>query len=373
MKEEKAEIYPGAWSTEKYLPLLRERSVGLVVNHTSFVKMTHLVDTLVASGIKVVKIYAPEHGLRGTADAGEHIESGRDVKTGIEVISIYGTKKKPSAEDVRGVDILVFDIQDVGVRFYTYISTLHYIMEAAAGHDLPLIVLDRPNPNGHYIDGPVLDTVKYQSFVGMHPIPVVYGMTIGELAHMINGEGWISKPCELNVIPCMNYDHMSSYILPIKPSPNLPNQTSILLYPGLCFFEGTPASIGRGTTMQFQVAGHPAYPDHTFSFTPKSMEGAKSPPLENQICYGVNLTGVDVDSLFQQRKLDMSVLLMFYRKLKVEKFFNADWFDKLAGGPSYRESIEAGMSEAQIRNTWQKGLEEFNGKRKKYLLYKDFE
>src|SRR5687768_2969520 len=227
------EIRPGAWSTESYLPLLANKKVGIIVNQTSLIGNTHLLDSLLSRGVSVVKIYAPEHGLRGQADAGEHIKDGLDTKSGIPVISIYGEKKKPSATDLAGIEILVFDIQDVGVRFYTYISTLHYIMEAAGEHNIPLIVLDRPNPNGHYIDGPVLDTSGYRSFVGMHPIPVVYGMTMGELAKMIQGENWIKKQCVLRVIPCSNYDHTMSYDLPVKPSPNLPNLRSILLYPGL--------------------------------------------------------------------------------------------------------------------------------------------
>jgi uncharacterized protein YbbC (DUF1343 family) len=362
-------IKSGAWSTEEYLPLLADKKVGLIVNQTSTIGNRHLVDSLITRGINVVKIFAPEHGIRGVADAGEHINDSIDIKTGVQIFSIYGTKKKPSAKDLEGIDILVFDIQDVGVRFYTYISTLHYVMEAAGENDIPLIVLDRPNPNGHYIDGPVLDTVKYQSFVGMHPIPVVYGMTIGELGLMINGEKWIHKSCDLKVIPCTNYDHSSSYDLPIKPSPNLPNLRSILLYPGICFFEGTSGSLGRGTPSPFQVVGHPEYPDKTFSFIPKPTPGAMHPPLEGKVCYGIDLTATDVDSLFKEAKMNLSVLLDFYQKLPKDSFFNPAWFDKLAGGPGFREAIEAGKNEKQIREMWANGLKEFDIKRKPYMLY----
>ncbi len=366
-------IAPGAWDTEAFLPLLINKRVGLIVNHTSTIGKTHLVDSLISRGVNVVVLFSPEHGLRGAVEAGGHINDSVDMITGVKIISLYGEKKKPSAADLKEVDILVFDIQDVGVRFYTYISTLHYLMEAAAASNIPLTVLDRPNPNGHYMDGPVLDTVHFQSFVGMHPIPVVYGMTIGELGRMINGEGWISKKCELTVIPCTNYDHTMAYELPLKPSPNLPNQLSILLYPGICFFEGTPLSLGRGTSKPFQVVGHPDYPDHTFSFTPASMTSAKNPPQKDKLCYGVDLSKANVDSLFLQQKLDLSVLLRFYQVMDKATFFNASWFDKLAGNSTLRKSIEAGWGEVQIRQSWQADLDTFQQRRKIYVLYKDFE
>ena len=365
------EIRPGAWSTEAYVPLLANKKVGVIVNQTSLIGATHLLDSLLAKGVNVVKIYDPEHGLRGQADAGEVIKDGFDGKTGIPVISLYGDKKKPQAGDLSGVDILVFDIQDVGVRFYTYISTLHYVMEAAGENNIPLVVLDRPNPNGHYIDGPLLDTVKYRSFVGMHPVPVVYGMTMGELARMIKGENWIKSGCNLTVISCTNYDHSKSYDLPVKPSPNLPNLRAVVLSPGLCFFEGTPVSIGRGTATPFQLAGHPEYPDKSFSFIPKAVPGAMYPPQEGKFCYGIDLTHADVDSLFNASQMDLTVLLDFYNKLPKESFFNASWFDKLAGGPSFRESIQKGMTEAQIRQSWVRDIEAFKIKRAKYLLYAD--
>jgi uncharacterized protein YbbC (DUF1343 family) len=363
---------PGAWDTEAYLPLLKGKRVGLVVNHTSTIGKTHLVDSLISRGVNVVTLFSPEHGLRGKVEAGALINDSIDVVTGVKIISLYGEKKKPSSADLKGIDVIVFDIQDVGVRFYTYISTLHYLMEAAAAADIKLIVLDRPNPNGHYIDGPLMDTTQFQSFVGMHPIPVVYGMTIGELGQMINGEKWIIKKCDLTVISCKNYDHTLAYELPAKPSPNLPNQRSVLLYPGICFFEGTPMSLGRGTTIPFQVVGHPDYPDHSFSFTPTSMTSAKTPPLKDKLCYGIDLSSADVDSLFQQRKLDLTILLKCYNVMDKTTFFNASWFDKLAGNSSFRKSIEAGWGEEQIRDSWKADLAKFNQRRKMYLLYPDF-
>ncbi len=364
-------ILPGAWATETYLPLLKGKKVGLIVNQTSLIRSTHLLDSILSRGVNVTRIFAPEHGLRGIADAGEHIKDGVDFKSGIQIVSLYGEKKKPSSKDFEGIDILIFDIQDVGVRFYTYISTLHYIMEAAGENNIPLIVLDRPNPNGHYIDGPVLDTLHFRSFVGMHPIPVVYGLTIGELGMMIKGEKWIRSKCDLTVIPCKNYDHQKSYDLPVKPSPNLPNLRSILLYPGLCFFEGTPVSTGRGTPTPFQLAGHPEYSDKSFSFTPKPTPGAMHPPQEGKLCYGVDLSNAKVDSLFATRQMDLTALLKFYQNLPKYLFFNASWFDKLAGTSLFRESILNGMNETQIRATWKKDLEAFRIKRQPYLLYPD--
>jgi len=370
MEEEvRSSAIPAARNTGAYLPLLKNKAIGMIVNHTSIIGENHLVDTLLRLGVNIKTIFAPEHGFRGTADAGDHIADTIDSKTGIRIISLYGKKKKPAVDDLKGLDVLVYDIQDVGVRFYTYINTLLLTMEAAGENNIPLIILDRPNPNGYYIDGPVLDTSKYKSFVGMLPIPVVYGMTPGELAHMINGELWIKKTCVLTVIPCKSYDHKMTYNLPVKPSPNLPNHRSVLLYPGICFFEGTSASLGRGTNTPFQVVGHPDYPDHQFSFTPASIPGATNPPLKDKLCYGVDLTGVKLDSLLKQKKMDISTLLMFYARMDKTTFFNADWFDKLAGNSKFRQSIEAGWTEAQIRESWKADLDKFNEKRKKYLLY----
>lgn len=363
---------PGAWDTEAYIPLLKGKRVGLVVNHTSTIGKTHLVDSLLGRGVNVVTLFSPEHGLRGEVEAGAHINDSVDVKSGVKIVSLYGDKKVPSPADLKGIDVLVFDIQDVGARFYTYISTLFVIMKPAAMTGIKLIVLDRPNPNGHYIDGPVLDTVHHKSFVGMLPIPVVYGMTMGELAQMINGEKWIPRPCDMTVIPCRNYDHTMPYTLPAKPSPNLPNQLSVLLYPGICFFEGTVMSLGRGTETPFQVVGHPDFPDRTFSFIPWSTPAAKNPPLRGVECYGIDLTGLNVDSLFNVRHLDLSILLKCYAVMNKSTFFNASWFDTLAGNPSLREAIIAGWSEARIRESWKAGLDLFNERRKLYLLYTDF-
>jgi uncharacterized protein YbbC (DUF1343 family) len=367
------EIMPGAWDTEAYLPLLKGKRVGMIVNHTSTIGKIHLVDSLISRGVNVVTLFTPEHGLRGVVEAGAHINDTIDPITGVKIVSLYGEKKIPEVSDLKDIDVLIFDVQDVGVRFYTYISTLYVLMKPAAEAGIPLIVLDRPNPNGHYIDGPVLDTVHYRSFVGMLPVPVVYGLTIGELAQMINGEGWIPKPCALTVIPCRNYDHTMPYELPSRPSPNLPNQRAVLLYPGICFFEGTSMSLGRGTSTPFQVVGHPDYPNHNFSFIPQSTSSAKNPPLKDKLCFGVDLTRVDADSLFTAGHLDISILLKCYAQMDKQAFFNASWFDKLAGNPAFRESIEAGWGEAQIRESWKEDLRDFNKRRKLYLLYRDFD
>ncbi len=371
------QVIIGANRMGLYLGDLKGKRVGLVVNHSSLVEnpagKAHLVDTLISLGVGVKKILAPEHGFRGTADAGEKIKGGIDQKTGLPIVSLYGNNKKPSADDLKDLDILVFDIQDVGARFYTYISTMHYVMEACAENDKPLIILDRPNPNGFYIDGPVLDTT-YRSFVGMHPVPVVHGMTIGEYARMINGENWLKSgvQCKLNVVPCSNYDHNMLYPVSTKPSPNLPNMIAIYLYPSLCFFEGTVISVGRGTEHPFQMIGHPDYASKGFSFTPQSMEGAKDPPYKGKACYGIDLTKTKVNHFSERKALDLSWLIEFYSKFPdKEKFFNA-FFTKLAGTTELQKQIEEGMSETAIRETWQAGLERFRAIRTKYLLYKDF-
>jgi len=362
-------ITPAAERTEQYIPQLLGRKVGLIVNQTSTVKGQHLVDYLSKGGISISKIFTPEHGFRGEGDAGEAIDSEVDVTTGIEIVSLYGKKKKPATTDLSGVDILVFDIQDVGVRFYTYISTLHYVMEAAAENGIPLIVLDRPNPLSAYIDGPVLEEA-YKSFVGMHPVPVVYGMTIGEYAQMINGEQWLDKgiKADLNVIPVENYTHDSSYILPIKPSPNLPNNIAIGHYPSLCFFEGTTVSIGRGTTAPFQQIGHPAYDRGSYSFIPTSGAGAKYPKLENEICKGIDLRTV----LPLTNRLDLSYLVDFHNRLSksgIPFFLESNFFDLLAGTDQLKTMLIAQASESEIRAMWEPGLIEFKLIRAKYLLY----
>ena len=328
-------------------------------------KFTHIVDSLVSLDINIHKVFAPEHGFRGKADAGEHITNGKDPKTGIDIISIYGKNKKPSATQLEGIDIIVFDIQDVGARFYTYISSLHYVMEACAENNIPMLILDRPNPNGHYTDGPVLESA-HKSFVGMHPIPVVHGMTIGEYAQMINGEKWLNNgiQCDITIIKCENYNKQIEYNLPIKPSPNLPNDVAINLYPSLCFFEGTTISVGRGTEMQFQIFGAPHLPKTDFSFTPKPNEGAKYPKHENKICFGEDLrkTG-KLDSL------NLEWLSSAYNlSTNKETFFN-NFFTKLAGTKKLQQQIVSGMNYQDIKKSWVEGLHKYNEMRKSYLLY----
>ena len=356
-------IVLGAERTDTYLPWLENKKVGIIGNQTSRIAGTHLVDSLLSLGIDIVKVFSPEHGFRGKADAGAKIEDGIDIKTGFPIISLYGNNKKPNHEQLKGIDILVFDIQDVGARFYTYISTLHYVMEAAAENNIPVIVLDRPNPNGHYIDGPILETA-FQSFVGMHPIPIVHGMTMGEYAKMINGENWIAKNCDLTIIEIENYTHRMAYDLPIKPSPNLPNARAINLYPSLCLFEGTTISIGRGTDFPFQHFGAP-YLEIDYSFTPKSVEGSKFPKHENKTCFGTDLR-------FQENYLtaiNLNWIIETYKQcLEKENFFNT-FFDKLAGTDKLRLQIIEGKTTKEIKATWQKGLEEFKEMREEYLIY----
>lgn len=359
----------GAERSDLYLPQLEGQKVALLVNQTSMVKEEHLADFLVAKGVDIVKIFAPEHGFRGTADAGEKVKDGRDIKTGIPIKSLYGKTKKPSKEDLAGVDIVVFDIQDVGARFYTYISSMHYMMEACAEQKVAFLVLDRPNPNGHYVDGPILD-MGHNSFVGMHPVPVVHGMTVAEYARMINGEQWLKNGvrCDLSIVPCQYYTHKTPYELPIKPSPNLPNNRSIYLYPSLCFFEGTVISAGRGTNMQFQVFGHPDLQGGDYSFTPISMPGAKYPKHENKLCKGYNLQNLDMGS-FRKGGLQLQYLIKAYEQFPDKKNFFNKFFTNLAGGKTLRRQIEEGMSANAIRATWQTGLADFGKKRQQYLLY----
>ncbi|MBP8849269.1 MAG: DUF1343 domain-containing protein [Breznakibacter sp.] len=362
----------GASRTELYVPQIKDKRVALVVNNTSLLDGRHLLDTLLAREINVVKVFAPEHGFRGDADAGETIQSAVDKKSGVAILSLYGKSKKPSKESLADVDIVVFDIQDVGVRFYTYISTLKYVMEACAETNKPLIVLDRPNPNGDYIDGPVLDTL-YTSFVGIVPIPVVYGTTIGELAMMINGESWLKGGgrCNLTVVPLENYVRSVIYPLSVKPSPNLTSLRSIRLYPSLCFFEATAISVGRGTNYPFEVIGFPNPQYGTFTFTPKSIVGmAKQPLQENKLCYGLDLrVGVEQD------RFTLKYLLDFYR-LTPDKstFFTTEkFFNLLAGNAILLKQIKEGHSEEQIKASWQSDLDKYRLIRGKYLLYPDFE
>jgi uncharacterized protein YbbC (DUF1343 family) len=364
-----AQIIVGASNGAEYLSKLKGKNVALVVNQSSLVDGEHLVDNLLAQQINVVKIFAPEHGFRGRADAGEHLNNGIDAQTGLPIVSLYGKHKKPTRRDLKNIDVLLFDIQDVGVRFYTYLSTLHYIMESATESHIPVIVLDRPNPNGGRIDGEVLN-LKYKSFVGMHPVPILYGMTIGEYGLMINGEGWLKghQKADLQVVHLTNYNHNTPYSLPVKPSPNLPNDLSIYLYPSLAFFEGTPLSAGRGTTNQFQLYGSPYFKKTSFTFKPISREGAKYPKYKNKKCYGVDLRGELIDS---NSGINLSYILDAYKNYRYKnKFFLKNRFiDKLAGSSNLRKQIAKGKSAKQIKQSWQKGLTEFKAIRKKYLIY----
>ncbi len=368
-------IITGADQVNAYLPKLTNKKVALLVNQTSMIKNTHLVDTLISSGVNIAKIFAPEHGFRGSGDAGEKIKSGIDPKTGLSITSMYGASKKPSKESMKGIDIVVFDIQDVGARFYTYISSLQYMMEACAESKVPLIILDRPNPNGFYVDGPVLES-PYKSFVGMQSIPIVHGMTVGEYAKMLNGEGWLSKKikCNLTVIPCKNYDHKTLYKLPIPPSPNLKSISAILLYPSLCLFEGTDVSVGRGTETPFEVWGHPSFKNNGFSFTPVSSPGAKTPPHQDKVCYGANLNLPPYDVMkILNGQLNLSFIQNAYSLSKHKTNFFNSFFEKLAGTASLRKAIQDGKTEKEIKSTWQTGITKFKKIRSKYLLYKDFE
>lgn len=365
-------IVPGAYRLDAYLPLLRNKSIALVVNHTSTIHQTHLVDSLLALKLNVKMIFAPEHGFKGSADAGEAISNGMYLGK-IPIVSLYGAKKKPADEDLRGIEMVVFDIQDVGARFYTFLSTLHYIIEACANNDIPLVVLDRPNPNIRKIDGPVLKP-DFASFVGLHPVPVAYGMSIGEYAQMISTEKWVKtiKTCNLQVISCLNYTRTSKFELTIAPSPNLPNQTAILLYPSMCFIEGTAISEGRGTEKQFQVYGHPEWAKTNFSFVPISRDGAKNPKLENKTCNGIDLSQLKIAELEESDKIDLSFILDAYARsatFKERFFLKGNFFDKLAGSDELRNQILGGWTEQEIRESWVADLKAFKAIRSKYLLY----
>ena len=393
-------ILAGAERLSVYLPLLKGKNVGIFANHTSTVGSSHLVDTLKKSGVSIKVIFGPEHGFRGTADAGEKIGNYIDEQTGIPVVSLYGSKRRPSEEDLKDVDIMLFDIQDVGVRFYTYISSLEEYMNAAFEYGKPLLILDRPNPNGFYVDGPVLEK-KFKSFVGMQPVPVVYGMTIGEYAMMLAGERWLSEKANQRheyykrakntppdtmfhfmVIKCGNYTHDSKYVLPVRPSPNLPEIQSIYWYPSTCYFEGTVLSEGRGTEKPFQIFGHPDLPKNLYAFTPISRDGAKEPKLKDKLCYGWNLSGTPDQVLRQvDNRIQLKYLIEAYKKFPDKnKFFIApksgkweeSFFNKLAGNAKLMEQLKAGVSEKDIRKSWEPGLTKFKTIRKKYLLYPDF-
>jgi len=365
----------GSERTYKYFPLLANKRVAVAGNHTSLIGSTHLVDSLVSAGVRVVRIFSPEHGFRGTAPDGAYVPSGLDKDKGIMVVSLYGPARRPTAEQLSDVDIILFDMQDVGARFYTYISTMTMLMQEAARHSIPFIVLDRPNPNGHFIDGPVLDPA-FSSFVGLHPVPVVHGMTIGEFALMINGEDWLGGNLEtdLRVIPMKHYNRNEPFVLPVPPSPNLPNMLSIYLYPSLCFFEGTAISVGRGTEFPFQVFGHYQLPSErfTFRFTPRSVPASINPPLLGKEIRGRDLRFLSEKEIRESRKINLSFLLEAFRNFpERERFFNP-FFDRLAGTNMLRNQIKAGLTEEQIRQSWQPGLESFRKIRAQYLLYPDF-
>ena len=368
-----SQIRVGARQTEKYFPLLEGKNIAVVANHTSLVGGVHLVDSLVSAGFHVVRIFCPEHGFRGMADAGQLLADDIDSVTGLPVVSLYGKHKKPARDDLADIDLVVYDIQDVGARFYTYISTMTYVMEACAENGIPLLILDRPNPNGFYVDGPVLEP-EFKSFVGLHPVPVVYGMTIGEYAGMVNGEGWLNGgiKCDLRVIPVENYTHGDFYELPVKPSPNLPDKYAVYLYPSLCLFEGTVVSVGRGTAFPFRVIGHPLYHSGSFSFTPHPMPGASHPKLEGRRCFGLNLTDYAKEMKKNPARLNISWLLNFYDALKDSTDFFNNFFNRLAGTSELMDQIKSGMTEKQIRQSWQPKLDRFMLIRKKYLLYPDF-
>ena len=359
-------IQTGADNYEKYLPLLQNKKVGLVTNQTGILtNKIHLVDFLLEKKIAIQTIFAPEHGFRGTADAGEHVVDGKDAKTGLSIISLYGDNKKPKATQLVGIDIMLFDLQDVGARFYTYISSLHYVMEACAENGIPLLILDRPNPNGSITDGPLLEK-EFTSFVGMHPIPLLHGMTIGEYAQMINGEKWLKNAvqCKLTVIPCVDYNRKMEYSLPQKPSPNLPNDQSINLYASLCLFEGTNVSVGRGTEKQFQIYGSPFLTESTFTFIPKPNFGAKDPLYNGKECFGEDLTTYP-----KLTRLELKWLIKAYQNTSDKTQFFNPFFTKLAGTKKLQQQIESGISENKIRKSWKNGLTAFKKMRMKYVIY----
>lgn len=380
-----SDIETGAQQFDKYLPLLKNKKVAIVTNITGMVGNSSIIDTLLSLKVNIKKIFGPEHGFRGNTDAGEKVKSNTDKKTGLPVISLYGVHKKPTTNDLKGIDVVIYDIQDVGVRFYTFISTLCYVLEACAENDKEVIVLDRPNPNGFYVDGPVM-TDKYKSFLGLHHIPLVYGMTCGEYANMVNEEGWLKTKiktekkdsfllqtvrCKLKVIPVKNYNHTVTYNLPVKPSPNLPNINSVLLYPSLGLFEGTIMSLGRGTEMPFEVVGHPQYSNRSFSFIPKANTISKEPKYKDQVCYGIDLRKENLVNN-HPRKIELKWLQLFFNDIHSNEFMDKN-FNWHSGNDELKEQILQNISENEIRKSWQKDIEKFKIIRKKYLLYPDFE
>ncbi|SDD68899.1 Uncharacterized conserved protein YbbC, DUF1343 family [Mucilaginibacter pineti] len=372
-----AEIITGADQIPLYIDYIKGKNIGMVVNQTSVIgsKLTPSVDSLLKLGITIKKIFGPEHGFRGDASNGASVNDAVDAKTGLPVISLYGNKHyKPTPDDLKGINLMIFDIQDVGTRFYTYISTLHYVMEACAENNVELMILDRPNPNGNLVDGPILDTVAVKrTFVAMHPIPICHGMTIGEYAQMINGEGWLKNgvKCKLNIVKVANYNHALPYKLPVNPSPNLNTEQSILLYPSVCLFEGTTFSLGRGTLFPFLVLGHPALKGkYDFSFTPVSIAGmSENPPQKDKVCYGISLKDYSNTAIRDMGHINLKWLIDFYKVFPDKPHFFIAYFTKLAGTPLLQQQIEAGKTEDEIRQSWQPGLKKFNTVRSKYLLY----
>ncbi len=369
------DVKVGADRTAEYLPLLKGKSVAVVANQSSNIKNTHLVDSLISLGVSIKKVFCPEHGFRGTVDAGEKVVTTKDPKTGLTIISLYGkNNKKPKPEDLKNIDVVIFDIQDVGVRFYTYLSTLHYVMEACAENKKKLILLDRPNPNGYYVDGPIMEDA-YKSFLGLHPVPIVYGMTIGEYAQMVNGEGWLknAEKCDLKVITIVGYEHKDLYELPVRPSPNLPNMPSVYLYPSLGLFEGTIVSVGRGTELPFQVIGHPTLQKTNCDFTPKPMAGATEPKYKGLVCHGYNLVNFGAEYLKEYGKIYLYWLMGTYENTPDKTTFFDENFNYHTGNATLQKQIKDGVTEDEIHKSWLEGIKKFKLTRKKYLLYKDFE
>lgn len=365
-------VIVGAEQTKEYFPILKNKRIAIFSNHTGMVGDKHLLDVLIDNKFNVVAIFSPEHGFRGDADAGEHVKSSVDSKTGVPILSLYdGDMRRPSEESMRKFDILIVDIQDVGLRFYTYYASMVRLMDACAEYNRKMLILDRPNPNGHYVDGPILD-MKYKSGVGWLPIPTVHGMTLGELALMVNGERWLpaSRVCDVTVIKCKNYTHQTLYRLPIAPSPNLPNMTSIYLYPSICYFEATPVSLGRGTDKPFQVYGHPNMKGYDYSFTPRSVPGAKNPPQLDRQCYGVDLSGMSDEEIWR-KGIDLSYVIDAYNNLNLDDHFFRPFFELLTGTDYVRKMIKAGKSADEIKAMWKDDVEKFKIQRKPYLLYQE--
>ena len=365
-------VIPGDEQTDRYFPLLEGKRIAIFSNHTGMIGDKHLLDVLLENGFDITAIFSPEHGFRGQADAGEHVSSTVDVKTGVPILSLYdGKSGKPGASSMSQFDLLIVDIQDVGLRFYTYYISMCRLMDACAEHGKPMLLLDRPNPNGHYVDGPILER-KHKSGVGWLPIPIVHGMTLGELARMVNGEGWLpqGRKCDLTVVPCLNYTHRTLYRLPIAPSPNLPNMKSVYLYPSLCYFEATPVSLGRGTGLPFQVYGHPDMKGYDFSFTPRSVPGAKNPPQRDKLCHGVNLSTLSEEET-ARKGIDLSYLIDAYQNLKMGDKFFTPFFEKLVGVDYVRAMIEEGRNADEIKARWQDDVTRFKAQRKPYLLYEE--